>query len=76
MFPPMLKDDLESLERQRIIEAVSSAQGNVTHAAKELGIPRRTLWFKLRKYELDANDYRPKILAKRPTTCPHCGKRL
>ncbi len=39
-------------ERDRIIEALRLADGNVSQAMRELGIPRTTMYRKLRKYGL------------------------
>ncbi len=45
-----LKEALEKREREIIEEALSSCGGNITKAAKILGIPRQTLQYKLRKF--------------------------
>ncbi|NTV09561.1 MAG: sigma 54-interacting transcriptional regulator, partial [Zoogloea sp.] len=44
---------LEGAERKLIEEAIASAGGNLTRAARELGIAKSTLYLKLRKYGLD-----------------------
>ena len=38
---------LEDMERQAILSAVSHAKGNISRAAKALGISRSTLYVKL-----------------------------
>jgi transcriptional regulator with PAS, ATPase and Fis domain len=43
---------LEDMERRHIGEVLLAAQGNVTHAARTLGIDRVTLYKKIRKYGL------------------------
>jgi len=43
---------LESVERQMILDAMSSHGGNITRAAGQLGIKRQTLQHKLRKMDL------------------------
>ena len=47
-----LKDEIESLERTRIEEALEETGNNQTRAAELLGITERTLRYKLRKYGL------------------------
>jgi len=50
--PTRYQAQLESLERSRIVEALSRSGGNQTQAAKLLGISRRTLVAKLTELEL------------------------
>lgn len=45
-----LKEALQRREKEIIEEALSSCGGNITKAAKILGIPRQTLQYKLRKF--------------------------
>ncbi|MDC7223664.1 MAG: helix-turn-helix domain-containing protein, partial [Spirochaetales bacterium] len=40
-------------ERKAITEALHRWEGNRTKAAKELGISRRTIIYKIQEYELD-----------------------
>ncbi len=47
---PPLADQLASLERDRIIEALDRCNGNQTRAAEMLGMPRRTLIKRLDEY--------------------------
>lgn len=47
-----LKQKLEKMEEQYIKEALIKCNGNITGAAKSLGIPRQTLQYKKIKYEL------------------------
>ena len=51
--PAGLTDELDHLERERLSEALVRAAGNKAEAARALGIPRSTLFSKLRKYGLD-----------------------
>ena len=44
---------MEDLERQAIVAALSSVNGNRRKAAKLLGIGERTLYRKISKYDLD-----------------------
>jgi len=48
----LLKDEIESLERTRIEEALEETGNNQTRAAELLGITERTLRYKLKKYGL------------------------
>jgi len=41
---------LEEVEREHIARALASEQGRVTDAARKLGIPRSTLYQKLKTY--------------------------
>ncbi len=45
---------LESSEKQQILEAIARAGGNRTQAAKDLGMPRSSLLYKLQKYGIDS----------------------
>lgn len=45
-------DNLYDIEKQKIMEIIEKNQGNMSHAAKELGIGRNTLYRKLKKYDL------------------------
>ncbi len=47
-----LKDEIESLERKRIEQALEDTANNQTRAAELLGITERTLRYKLKKYGL------------------------
>ena len=47
-----LLDELESVERQRILDALSAVGGNQSKAAKLLGISRNTLMNRLNRLEL------------------------
>jgi len=51
-----LDDRLDSLEYEMLVEALKSTRGNVTLAARELGLTKRVMGLRLKKYELD---YRP-----------------
>jgi DNA-binding NtrC family response regulator len=45
--PPSLRNEVDTLERQRIVQALEQCGGNQTEAAKILGISRRSLLGKL-----------------------------
>jgi transcriptional regulator with PAS, ATPase and Fis domain len=40
------------MERRMILEVLSAADNNRTRAAEQLGISRRSLYSKLRKYDI------------------------
>jgi DNA-binding NtrC family response regulator len=44
-------------ERQRIVDAIRVCGGNKTEAAKVLGLPRRTLYNRLRRFAILAEEY-------------------
>ena len=44
--------DIRSFEKIAINKALSKTKGNLTMAAKELGMGRTTLYRKIRKYKL------------------------
>lgn len=50
----VLDQELEGLERQRIVDAIAQAAGNKAAAARLLGLPRSTFFSKLRKHGLDS----------------------
>jgi len=43
---------VDAFERERINQALDAAAGNVAQAADQLGIPRKTMYDKLKKYQL------------------------
>ncbi|HUE12611.1 MAG TPA: sigma-54 dependent transcriptional regulator [Planctomycetaceae bacterium] len=53
-----LSDDLESLQKSKIVEVLDRVGGNKTRAARLLGITRRSLYRLLERYELgnDSSD--------------------
>jgi DNA-binding NtrC family response regulator len=48
--PPPVAGDLREAERQAILAQVRACDGNLTHAARRLGIARSTLYLRLAKY--------------------------
>ncbi len=49
----------QSLEKNMIHNALKKTHGNVSVAALELGISRQLLHYKMKKYALNRNDYKP-----------------
>ncbi|MBL4615747.1 MAG: sigma-54-dependent Fis family transcriptional regulator [Magnetovibrio sp.] len=52
-----LPERVECFEKSLIEGDLKSANGNVTQACKSLGIPRKTLYDKLTKYDLKRDDF-------------------
>ena len=50
--PPQTNGNLEDLERTFIMQVVDKYQGNISKAAKELGLTRGALYRRLEKYDL------------------------
>jgi len=48
-----LSERLGEQERNEIIAAITETQGNIAHAARRLGINRSTLYYRLRKHDLE-----------------------
>lgn len=49
---------LEEMEERQIRQALDDLQGHVAHAAERLGIPRSTMYVKLKEYDIDPGRYR------------------
>jgi len=47
-----LSERLQEEERRNILKAIESASGNMAEAARMLGIPRSTLYYRMRKHDL------------------------
>jgi hydrogenase-4 transcriptional activator len=47
-----LAEALEEVERRMIIEALRKHRGNISRAARELGLTRRGLYLKLDRYQI------------------------
>ena len=57
---------LEEMERDHIIKGLDTVKGNKTQAAQLLGIDRKTLRIKLKKYEISSPaEYGPGIRLRR-----------
>jgi transcriptional regulator with GAF, ATPase, and Fis domain len=50
-----LADALSEVERRMISEAMRKHKGNISRAARELGLTRRGLYLKLERHEINAN---------------------
>ena len=47
------KESVESLEKSLLIEALEKSDYNITYAAKLIDLPRQTLQYKIKKYDLN-----------------------
>jgi two-component system C4-dicarboxylate transport response regulator DctD len=56
--PSSLARQVEMFERSMIEQALSSSSGSIKEVMKLLSIPRKTLSDKMRKYQLNKNDYK------------------
>lgn len=50
--PELIPMNREEIEKSTIIRALQRANGNVTRAAEEIGISRRTIYRKMKKYQI------------------------
>jgi DNA-binding NtrC family response regulator len=50
---------LQDVERQEIVRALDQERGRVVQAARRLGVPRSTLYVKIRTYGIDLERYKP-----------------
>ncbi|HKJ95579.1 MAG TPA: sigma-54 dependent transcriptional regulator [Gammaproteobacteria bacterium] len=53
-----LREQVEGFERSLIEQELNARQGNISQATEALGLPRKTLTDKMRKYGLDSRNYR------------------
>jgi len=63
--PGRLRDRVAELEREEIAEALRLEGGNITHAARRLGIPANTLRYRIDKHGLSARPM-PRARARGP----------
>jgi transcriptional regulator with PAS, ATPase and Fis domain len=50
-----LDDTISELEKNMIIDALKKTQRSQAKAAKLLGISERSMWYRVKKYEIDIN---------------------
>jgi transcriptional regulator of acetoin/glycerol metabolism len=56
--PPSPKFKLEQAEADVLRSALDHTHGSISKAAEELGVSRTTLWRKMRRSGISAEDYR------------------
>jgi transcriptional regulator with PAS, ATPase and Fis domain len=49
--------DLNSIKKQRLLQALKASNGNQSEAAKMLGVSRTTIWNQLKKYKINKKQY-------------------
>ena len=54
--PPRFRSLVEGFERERLVEALRGARGNITTAAARLGLPRNTLRYRMVKLGIGAHE--------------------
>jgi len=57
-FDLSLDHRLQELEKSMIIEALKKSSGVQKHAARHLGIKERSLWHRIKKYEIDTASFK------------------
>ena len=55
---PSLAQQMDGLEKQLLSQALAACQGNVGHAAERLKLPRKTLYDKMARHQLDPAQFR------------------
>ena len=55
---PALDEQVAQFEKHAIEQALKSHKGRVGDTAKALGVPRKTLYLRMRKYRIERDDYR------------------
>ena len=53
---------LDGLEREMIVEALQSSRGNMTKAARSLGITERIMGLRIRKHDIDLSEFKRRSL--------------
>ncbi len=56
-----LDETLSNLEKELILDALKTARGNMSKAARALGLTERMMGLRVRKYHLDARRFRTKM---------------
>lgn len=59
--PGSLKEKLDNVERSIIQDALKSARGNMTKAARQLGITERIMGLRVKKHGIDPRRYRTRM---------------
>ncbi len=58
LSPQSLDQRVQHIEKRLIIQALTQSRGVQKHAARLLGIKERSLWHRLKKYEIDASSFK------------------
>ena len=57
-MPKLTGDVTESQSNKRLISVLADEHGNVSKASERLGIPIRTLYRRIKKYNINIDEFR------------------
>jgi Nif-specific regulatory protein len=60
-----LQAKLDAVAYEMIVDALQTTQGNISNAARELGITRHSLHLRMAKFDIDYRKFRPGFLEKK-----------
>lgn len=60
----ILRNKLDDIERESIIEALQANRGHIGKSARSLGLTERIFSLRLKRYKINYRDYRPNSLKK------------
>src|SRR5262249_11763419 len=66
-----IDQQIGSLERSKIAEALAAAGGNLSRAAAQLGLPRNTLRYRMERHGFSESSPSKRRRASEPATAPH-----
>ena len=52
---------MEGYEKALLLEALAKSEGNINASSEQLNLPRKTLYRKLKKYNINKSDFRAKV---------------
>ncbi len=73
-FKEIVKETTQKIERDLIVTALNKTHGNITKAAKKLGISRKSLQNKMKEYQLREHPLAEHPLAEHPLAEPSLGE--
>ncbi len=53
-----LQETLDEIERELILDALKASRGNIAKAARSLGVSERVMGLRVRKYGIQARQFR------------------
>lgn len=65
VFKNGLEARLDAVEYEMLVESLRAHYGNMTEAARELGLSRRMMGLRMKKHNLNYQDYRKQIIVTR-----------
>jgi Nif-specific regulatory protein len=57
-FTDTLREAMDNLEKEMVLEALKSNHGNIAKAARQLGITERIMGLRVKKYSIDTDTFR------------------